>query len=162
MDSLTVQITEKIDVLINTKFPPAVKDKLDELEKTTKYKKAHIVGAVILIPVLLILALLGASRLIINLLGFVYPALQSFKAIDAKDSKTDTQWLSYWIIYGSFSIIEHAFVYVINAIMYYPLFKMGFLIWCYHPSTQGATTVYDKVLAPYVVPHLVAKVEHSD
>jgi hypothetical protein len=31
---------------------------------------------------------------------------------------------------------------------------MGFLIWCYYPSTKGAKIVYDSVIKPYIVPAL--------
>merc|ERR1712025_989169 len=81
-----------------------------------------------------------------------YPAYKSFKAIESKSKEDDTQWLTYWVVYGVFNILEHAVAFVVAMIPYYGLFKMGFLIFCYHPSTMGATQIYSKVLSPYVVP----------
>merc|ERR1712216_113951 len=83
------------------------------------------------------------------------PGLHSFTAIESKSKDDDTQWLTYWVVYGVFNILEHAMAFIVAMIPYYGLFKMGFLIFCYHPSTMGATQVYTKVLQPYVVPVIV-------
>ena len=125
---------------------------LAEKANTDKWK---ILGLFTLIPVMLIVYLLGGGRLIVNLIGFLYPAIKSFKAIESQTSKDDVQWLTYWIIYGSFSISEHALSFIVNAIPHYWLIKIAFLMWCYLPKTQGATKVYDKLLKPYVVPAIV-------
>ena len=37
-----------------------------------------------------------------NVVGFVYPAYMSFKAIETEDDvDDDIQWLTYWVVFGS-------------------------------------------------------------
>ena len=37
-----------------------------------------------------------AGQLFSNLLGFVYPAYRSFKALETPEKEDDKQWLTYW------------------------------------------------------------------
>ena len=34
-----------------------------------------------------------------DFIGFVFPAYLSFKAVESADTRDDTQWLTYWIVY---------------------------------------------------------------
>ena len=38
--------------------------------------------------------------------GFVYPAYASFKALESKTPESSAQWLTYWIIFGIFNVFE--------------------------------------------------------
>lgn len=39
-----------------------------------------------------------AGQLFSNLLGFVYPAYRSFKALETPEKEDDKQWLTYWYV----------------------------------------------------------------
>lgn len=41
-----------------------------------------------------------------SMVGFVYPTIKSFQAIETKSKGDDTQWLVYWVIFALFSIVE--------------------------------------------------------
>ncbi len=43
------------------------------------------------------------GEFICTLLTFLPPAYKSFKAIETKDSGDDTQWLTYWVVWATFS-----------------------------------------------------------
>eukprot|EP00619_Florenciella_sp_RCC1007_P004935 CAMPEP_0205920364 /NCGR_PEP_ID=MMETSP1325-20131115/11088_1 /ASSEMBLY_ACC=CAM_ASM_000708 /TAXON_ID=236786 /ORGANISM="Florenciella sp., Strain RCC1007" /LENGTH=166 /DNA_ID=CAMNT_0053288047 /DNA_START=18 /DNA_END=518 /DNA_ORIENTATION=+ len=149
-------VADMIDAQVIEKLPAGVREQLTALEgKNPAFKPAYVVGGIALLPLFLIIYALGGFKLVINLVGFVYPAYKSFMAIESKSKEDDTQWLTYWVVYGVFNILEHAMAFVVMMIPYYGLFKMGFLIFCYHPNTMGATQVYTKVLKPYVVPYVV-------
>lgn len=41
--------------------------------------------------------------------GTIFPAYQSFKAIeDKRSNKQDEQWLTYWVIYGMMNLVREA------------------------------------------------------
>ncbi len=44
-----------------------------------------------------------------SIVGTVYPVYQSFKAVEAplrSHPRRDAQWLTYWAVYSSFSLLE--------------------------------------------------------
>ena len=46
-------------------------------------------------------------------------------------------------MFGLFSIVDQFAGFILHFIPFYYFIKMAFLIWCFHPSTQGATIVYN-------------------
>ncbi|KAG9403654.1 hypothetical protein AC1031_006303 [Aphanomyces cochlioides] len=125
---------------------------LVEAEKQTGVDKLYLAagGAV----VLLLVVLLGfGAGLLCNLVGFVYPAYESFKAIESESSNDDTQWLTYWVVYSCFQIVEVFVDFLLYFIPFYYAFKLGFLVWLFLPSTQGATFVFNHFLKPFLKSH---------
>lgn len=80
-------------------------DKIVELEKQTGLDKFYIFVAGLLVSGV-ILFVIGGSELVVGLVGFIYPAYQSFKAINTPSTDDDTQWLTYWVVYAFFTITE--------------------------------------------------------
>lgn len=74
-------------------------------ETVTKVPKTYaVLGGVALFSLMVLLNLWGS--LLTDLLGFVYPAYMSFKAIESKGKDDDTQWLTYWVVFGFMNVIE--------------------------------------------------------
>jgi receptor expression-enhancing protein 5/6 len=90
------------------------------------------------------------------MVGFVYPALKSFQAIEhrsttSSSSSTDvTQWLIYWVVYSFFSIIEVFIDILLYWIPFYYAFKIAFLLWAMLPQTRGAKFLYDSFLKDFL------------
>jgi len=143
-------ITTKINEFV-VKYP-VINDPLTKLHDKTKLDKAYIVIILALLP-LFISFFFGWGEFIIDLIGFVYPVYGSIKAIEAKGE--ETQWLTYWLLFGLFKIVEQIGDAVISFIPFYYPAKVLFVVWCFYPSTKGATTVYNVLLKPYVVPLLI-------
>ena len=91
--------------------------------------------------------------MIVDLVGFVYPAYMSFKSMDANNGE-DTQWLTYWVVFASFSIVEGMAGFLTRLIPFYYLTKAGFILWLYHPQTMGAQSIYAGVIRPVMLPYL--------
>mmetsp|Transcript_27763 Transcript_27763/g.35905 ORF Transcript_27763/g.35905 Transcript_27763/m.35905 type:complete len:183 (+) Transcript_27763:245-793(+) len=122
---------------------------LSKIEKITKIPKEYAVIGSILVVCILLFFRIGAG-LICNLAGFIYPTYRSFKAIESTSSSDDTQWLVYWVFYAAFSIIDTFIDFLLQWIPFYYFFKLGFLIWSFHPSTQGASWIYGTLLKKFI------------
>ncbi|CAM9554721.1 unnamed protein product [Chrysoparadoxa australica] len=114
------------------------------LEKDFGYSRAWF-GLGTLAACTLLLWAIGGMELIVNLVGFCYPAYASFKAIDGT-TKDHTQWLAYWMIFGFLLILEP----VLSWVPLYSWIKLFGLVACYHPKTRGASQVY-QLVRPVVV-----------
>lgn len=66
---------------------------------------------------------------------FLYPVYASFKAIKSNNKDDDTQWLTYWVIYGLLSVIE-SIGFITALIPYYPLIRVVALVLCFLPQVQ--------------------------
>jgi receptor expression-enhancing protein 5/6 len=81
------------------------------------------------------------------LIGFLYPAYQSFKAIETAGSKDDDKmWLTYWVVFGFLTVFDGLINFVFSFIPFFGILRIGFNIWLFHPKTQGARIIYEKVL----------------
>eukprot|EP00520_Triparma_pacifica_P016652 CAMPEP_0118640672 /NCGR_PEP_ID=MMETSP0785-20121206/4877_1 /TAXON_ID=91992 /ORGANISM="Bolidomonas pacifica, Strain CCMP 1866" /LENGTH=162 /DNA_ID=CAMNT_0006532073 /DNA_START=167 /DNA_END=655 /DNA_ORIENTATION=+ len=147
------QYVGKVDAFI-AKYPSLfMYDQLSNLETKFGYSKVYFFFLT-LFTLSTILFLLGGAKLVSDLVGFVYPAYASFKAVDSADPNDDTQWLTYWVVFAVFSIVESAASILVSWIPFYFFLKLAFLIWLYHPTTLGAVVVYTSVIRPYVLPYM--------
>jgi receptor expression-enhancing protein 5/6 len=87
--------------------------------------------------------------LLCNLVGFVYPAYASFKAIESEEKEDDTQWLTYWVVYAVFNIIETFVDLILFWFPFYYSIKFGFLIWLFLPNVRGAQYLYTHLILPF-------------
>uniref|UniRef100_G3P977 Receptor expression-enhancing protein n=1 Tax=Gasterosteus aculeatus aculeatus TaxID=481459 RepID=G3P977_GASAC len=76
------------------------------------------------------------------------------KAIESSVKEDDTQWLTYWVVYGLFSIVE-AFSDIF--LFWFPFYYIGkclFLLWCMAPVTwNGSEIIYRRVIRPFFLKH---------
>lgn len=140
---------EKVDHYLNQLgFSEFEKIKpLKTVSDKTGLKVSYIMA--IFFTILLIFVLLEwGSFLITSLVGFVYPAYMSFKAIESSDSNDDTQWLTYWVVYAFFTVFNDIVVYCLGFIPFFYILKVALYIWMFHPRTKGAVLVYSKAIKP--------------
>ncbi|KAF9983028.1 ER membrane protein DP1/Yop1 [Modicella reniformis] len=94
-----------------------------------------------------------AGKLLSNLLGWVYPAYRSFKALETPGNEDDKQWLTYWTVYGFVSILESFTDTLLYWFPFYFLIKTIFLLWLMIPAFNGAVTIYNRILRPFLLQH---------
>ncbi|WP_411025024.1 HVA22/TB2/DP1 family protein, partial [Salmonella sp. s54836] len=86
-----------------------------------------------------------------TLIGFVYPAYKSVFAIESEGKDDDTQWLTYWVVYGFFSIVEFFTDTLLSWFPFYYLIKCGFLVWCMMGGeNNGSLIIYRNIIYPNV------------
>ena len=81
-----------------------------------------------MILALAFLAGIGAA-VMCNIIGFIFPAIKSVRAMETHATTEVTQWLVYWGVYASFSGIEIFEGTLAYWIPFYYRFKLGFLLW---------------------------------
>jgi receptor expression-enhancing protein 5/6 len=86
-----------------------------------------------------------------NILGFAFPAYASFKAIESPETEDDTQWLTYWVVFSGFSLLETFADVLAEYFPMYYAFKFAFLIWLSAPNTRGAEFLYNTVVRPFLM-----------
>lgn len=146
-------VIKKCDDMI-AKYPSLTQyEKFKELEDKTGYSKVYFFAASFSIATILIL-LTGGMKLASNLVGFLYPAYMSFKALEGGKSIDGdaTQWMTYWIIFCSINLLEDTFPFLPNSVSFFYMVKVLAVIWLYHPKTTGAQVIYSSGLRPYLLP----------
>ena len=140
---------EKIDEALRN---PAVDPLFTKMEATIKLPRKWVaLGVIVMATFGLIIGY--ASALITNVLGFVYPAYESIKAVESSGTDDDTKWLTYWVVYSTIIILENFTDYLLFWIPFYFFLKIGLLVWCMHPSYNGTSIIYNNVIRPLFYKH---------
>ncbi|XP_059108063.1 receptor expression-enhancing protein 6 isoform X2 [Peromyscus eremicus] len=129
---------------------------LGALEARTGVEKRYLaVGALALLSLYLLFGY-GAS-LLCNVIGFVYPAYASVKAIESPSKEDDTVWLTYWVVYALFGLVEFFSDLLLFWFPFYYAGKCAFLLFCMTPGPwNGALILYHRVIRPLFLKHHVA------
>ncbi|KAF3845272.1 hypothetical protein F7725_008435, partial [Dissostichus mawsoni] len=86
-----------------------------------------------------------------------YITVGNIKAIESNVKEDDTQWLTYWVVYGLFSIVEAFSDIFLFWFPFYYASKCLFLIWCMAPVTwNGSDMLYKRVIRPFFLKHQAA------
>ncbi|CDW52322.1 receptor expression enhancing protein 5 [Trichuris trichiura] len=89
--------------------------------------------------------------LICNLICIVHPVYMSLWAIEMRDDEENTQWLTYWVIFALFSIVDYASEALMGYFPIYWLAKCVLFLWLSLSIYKGALRVYHFLLRGFVV-----------
>ena len=90
---------------------------------------------------------IGSSYITVAI-GVAYPCFMSFIALESEGGEDDKQWLTYWVVFGLLNIVDQWSGFILAFIPFYFFLKLCFLIFLMHPSTKGATMVYNTYILP--------------
>ncbi|XP_075238887.1 receptor expression-enhancing protein 1-like isoform X2 [Convolutriloba macropyga] len=91
------------------------------------------------------------SRVIILVLGNLYPAYASFKAVKSKNAREYARWMMYWIVFALFAVLENFTDIFLSWFPFYYELKIVFVVWLLLPTFKGSSFIYRKLLHPYLV-----------
>ena len=140
-------------VLEITEKTPAIDSAVTYVAGVTKQQKEYVAVALLALPILLLL-LLGGGHFVIDLVAYLYPAYASVKAIETNTKDDDTQWLTYWLVFSLFKLVEGIAEPLVQLIPFYFVGKVAFLAWCFYPGVDGAKVIYSSFIKPQLVPLL--------
>ena len=124
-------------------------DLLEQVSKATGMPIRSLMQYTLVGSVILVMLGIGQTY-IVNIIGVAYPAFMSFLALESDGLDDDKMWLTYWVCFGVFNIIDQFAGIILSIIPFYYFLKLGFLVYLFHPSTQGALTVYQSVIRPKI------------
>ena len=96
-----------------------------------------------------VLVMLGIGNTYITyLLGVAYNCFMSFLALESTREDDDKQGLTYWVVFDIFHFVDHFAGFILSLVPFYFFLKLVFLVWLFHASSQGATTIYNIYILP--------------
>ncbi|PAA60480.1 hypothetical protein BOX15_Mlig025257g3, partial [Macrostomum lignano] len=94
------------------------------------------------------------AQFLANFIGFLYPAYASVKAIESPAKDDDTKWLTYWVVYAAFGLLETFTDILLFWIPLYAFLKCALLIYLMAPiAANGSVTIYYRLIRPLVLKH---------
>lgn len=123
-------IKKKVEQLnkVAERFPPVM-----QLSEKTKVEPGYILGGMMALGALLILVFLGGTILTVTI-TVLYPAYKSIKALETKDNDDDDKvWLTYWTVFGIFTLLDEFGGFILNLIPFYWYIKLFFFVWMMAP-----------------------------
>eukprot|EP00873_Tetraselmis_striata_P027182 jgi/Tetstr1/447446/TSEL_003705.t1 len=94
-----------------------------------------------------------SSRMLVNVLGYTYPAYKCYKVVEQRRAEVLREWCIYWLILALWTACERVADYVIFWIPMYYEAKVAFVVYLWHPKTQGALYLYNTLLRPVLTRH---------
>jgi len=130
--------------------PNSVTNVLGKIEEKTGLDRFYLVtGVAGLFALYLIFG--HFAELVCNIIGFLYPAYMSVKAIESATKDDDTQWLTYWVVFALFNVVEFAADEIVGWFPVYWLCKCALMLYLHMPITMGAQKLYVGFIRPWIL-----------
>ncbi|KAK9466855.1 TB2/DP1, HVA22 family-domain-containing protein [Lipomyces arxii] len=122
---------------------------LQKFEAQTGVPKSYgVLGAVGSYLFLIFLNIGGIGELLANVAGLVVPGYYSLIALESPTPTDDTQYLTYWVVFSFFSVIEFWSRAILYWVPFYWFFKVILFLYLGLPQFNGAKVVYKAVVKP--------------
>jgi receptor expression-enhancing protein 5/6 len=138
--------------ILNARLRPlsALGDKVPQIKEFARnagIESGVIVAAGGAVLSLVTLCIFGATILTLAI-TVLYPAAKSIQALETHSTDDDKEWLTYWIIFGIFTLLDDFAGFLLSMIPYYFWIKLAFFVYLFAPMTKGSQTIYNTVVKP--------------
>eukprot|EP01012_Entosiphon_sulcatum_P059819 TRINITY_DN8442_c0_g1_i1.p2 TRINITY_DN8442_c0_g1~~TRINITY_DN8442_c0_g1_i1.p2 ORF type:complete len:174 (-),score=43.73 TRINITY_DN8442_c0_g1_i1:338-796(-) len=84
---------------------------------------------------------------VVSAVGFVYPAYNTYKALESNSKEFMAHWMRYWVVFAIFFIVDSYIEWALSwlGLIYY-IAKMLFVCFLWSPKLQGAQMLYSRLL----------------
>lgn len=149
MDQIVETLTERTAVLdgIGNQIPP-----LREWSKKSGFNTGLVVAAVLFVVGIITLFMQGWELAVLGL-TVLYPSLHSIRAIESPSAAEKSEWLTYWMVFGSYHVIETFFGFIFWFIPYWSVLKVVGFLWMIMPQSRGAKYIYEKFVCGFLAEH---------
>jgi len=149
--SIQAELKDNLVKFLHT--PGRINDVMTLAEDKTKVQRIYLAYGAIGLQALWLVYGWGAP-LLANCIGFLYPAYWSIKALETSDLRDDKKWLTYWVVFAFFSVLEYFSGFLTYFIPFYWLAKCVFMVWLMMPGeSNGAELIYNRFIRPKFVQH---------
>ncbi|GIY95966.1 receptor expression-enhancing protein 5 [Caerostris extrusa] len=146
MSAILNSYLERLDKKLHEKNK--INEYFEKAEKALGVRRVYLAVGILALWALYMILGRGAE-LICNLIGFGYPAYVSLIALETSSKDDDTKWLTYWVTFACFSLVEFFSDFIVSFVPFYWLAKCLFLIWCFAPiENNGSRFLYGRVIRP--------------
>lgn len=90
------------------------------------------------------------ARLALQLSSYLWPAYQTFKAVEANKQSLIKAWAIYWMIIGLFSTIQPVLDTLLFWVPFYYVLRLIGAIYLWYPGLQGSLHVYGRWVQPFI------------
>ena len=115
-------------------------NQMNLIQEKTGIKGIYVIIFLILAVILVYFQLF--ESIITNLVGTAYPAFWTIKSIELNSANDQKKWLTYWVVFGSFILVDMFSVVIVKFVPFYFVLKILFLIWLFMPGSNGCTIIY--------------------
>ena len=130
----------------DSKTTSMIENHMNIIEKRSQINPKVLIGG--LAVALILTTTKWLSSYVTCLIGVLCPTYLSLKALESPEEDDDKQFLTYWVVYGLFTIFDIFTSFLINKIPFYYTFKLAFLIWMFMPNFRGSIYVYNFIIGP--------------
>jgi receptor expression-enhancing protein 5/6 len=88
------------------------------------------------------------GQLLANFAALVVPGYYSLLALESRNTNDDVHYLTYWVVYAFFSVIEFWSKQILYWIPFYWLFKTIFFLYIGLPHMNGSRVIYQNFIRP--------------
>ena len=123
-----------------------IENHMNIIEKRTQINPKVIIGGLAIALILTTTKIF--SSYVTCLVGVLCPTYLSLKALESPEENDDKHFLTYWVVYGLFTIFDIFTSFLINRIPFYYTLKLAFLIWMFMPNFKGSLFIYNYIIGP--------------
>jgi len=130
----------------------AVEKGLQSAERVTRLRREQLFCVIICILTTYFL-ISSVPQLAAQLIGVGYPiygTVLTLRGYTVENSEALKSWLTYWTVYGAFSLVDSVLLPVLYNISVYWLAKIVFLFYLVFTQPLGSTELLEKVIYPAI------------